>query len=57
MIQRDIDYRNQLKLRSHSNNYLERMNKNKEKYAVLNIIVKDDMKINNEIIKDRIADL
>ncbi len=53
MIQRDIDYRKQLKLHRYTNGYLENM-KNKEKFTLVNV---EDMKTRNDINKDRIVDI
>jgi len=56
MNQRDIEYRNQLKLQTNSNGYIEKIN-NKDKFNLLNVIIKDDIKTKNDIIKDRIVHL
>jgi len=56
MNQKDIEYRNQLKLQTNSNGYIEKIN-NKDKFNLLNIIIKEDIKTKNDIIKDRIVHL
>jgi hypothetical protein len=42
MEEKDVDYRNQLKSQRQSNGYLVRMN-SKDKFAILNIIIKDEV--------------
>ncbi len=56
MNQRDIEYRNQLKLQTNSNSYIGKIN-NKDKFNLLNIIIKEDIKTKHDIIKDRIVHL
>ncbi len=56
MNQKDIEYRNQLKLQTNSNGYIEKIN-NKDKFNLLNIIIKEDIKTKHDIIKDRIVHL